>query len=131
MSERYSNKKVLVVEDNYMNKVLIREMLVLQGYDVIDADSGNEAIEKAKSEKPDLILMDIHLPGIDGIEAMKTIKSDPEMLSIPIIAVTASAMKGDEERIRREGFDGYIPKPIEVKVLIDVISKFKGVSPED
>lgn len=119
------NAKVLVVEDNHMNKVLIRDMLVLQGCDVIEAENGSEGVKKAKSEKPDLILMDINLPGIDGIEAMKTIKSEPDLFDIPIIAVTASAMKGDRESLRREGFNGYIPKPVELKVLIDVLSQFK------
>ncbi len=114
--------KVLLVEDNYMNKILVREILVLNGYDIIEAGSGVEAIKMLTTLQPDIILMDIHLPGMDGFTATRIIKADARNKFIPIIALTASAMKGEEEKMFRNGFDGYIAKPIEVKELLSAIS---------
>ncbi len=116
-------KKILVVEDNLMNKVLVKEILSVKGYQIIEAVTGKEAIEKTMAEKPDLILMDLQLPEMDGITATKLIKDKEEFKNIPVVALTASAMKGDEEKILKEGFDGYVPKPIEVKKLLDVVEE--------
>lgn len=116
-------KKILVVEDNLMNKILIRDILDFYGYSVCEAVNGREALEKAKSEKPDIIIMDLHLPEMDGVTAMKILKSKDEMKDIPIIALTAAAMKWDEKKIIREGFDGYVPKPIDIKVLMKAVEE--------
>ena len=113
--------KVLLVEDNYMNKVLVREILTLNGYDIVEAKSGTEALVKVSTDRPDLILMDLHLPEMDGITATRIIKSDERNRSIPVLALTASAMKGEEDKILNKGFDGYVAKPIEVKKLLEAI----------
>lgn len=114
--------KVLLVEDNYMNKVLVREILSLNGYEIIEAKSGTEALKMLTMVRPDIILMDIHLPEMDGFTATRIIKSDERNKFIPVLALTASAMKGEEEKILSHGFDGYIAKPIEVKKMLALIS---------
>lgn len=119
-------KKVLLVEDNYMNKMLVREILTLGGYEVIEAKSGLEAIKLlsagSRDERPDIILMDLHLPVMDGYTATRIIKSDDRNKDIPILALTASAMKGDEQKILAMGFDGYVAKPIDVKKLTGIVA---------
>ncbi len=119
-------KKVLIVEDNYMNKMLVKEILTLNGYLVIEAKSGLDAIRMlsvgSRDDRPDIILMDLHLPMMDGYTATRIIKSDERNKGIPILALTASVMKGDEEKILGMGFDGYIAKPIEVKKLADIVA---------
>lgn len=118
-----TKKKILVVEDNPMNQILAREILTANGYDVMEANTGSDAIKKVMAERPDIILMDLNLPEMDGITATKILKSDDNYRDITIIALTASAMKGEVERILAEGFDGYISKPIEVKKFIkDIFS---------
>jgi CheY-like chemotaxis protein len=120
---------VLLVEDNLMNKILVREILTLNGYDIIEAKDGLEAIKLIVAYKPDLILMDIQLPEMDGFTATRIIKANSLTKDIPVIALTASAMKGDEEMILSSGFDGYMAKPIDVKRLIDLINDtLKGKS---
>jgi two-component system, cell cycle response regulator DivK len=129
--------KVLLVEDNYMNKVLVREILTLNGYEIIEAKSGTEALKMLTVVRPDIILMDIHLPEMDGFTATRIIKSDERNKFIPVLALTASAMKGEEEKILSHGFDGYIAKPIEVKKMLALITanlasrKDKGPSGTD
>lgn len=121
MSEE--KKKVLLVEDNHMNKVLVREILTLSGYEIIEAMSGTEAIKALTRERPDIILMDLHLPEMDGITATRIIKSEERNRSIPVLALTASAMRGEEDQILNKGFDGYVAKPIERKKLLEAISE--------
>lgn len=117
--------RVLLVEDNIMNKILVKEVLTLRGFDVIEAATGSEAIKALASiALPDVILMDLHLPEMDGITAMRIIKNDPRYADIPVLALTASAMKGEEENILSQGFDGYIAKPIDVRNLAAVINGF-------
>ncbi|MDH4226289.1 MAG: response regulator [Deltaproteobacteria bacterium] len=111
--------KILVVEDNFMNKVLVKEILTLNGYEIVEASTGAEAIKAAKAEMPDLVLMDLHLPEVDGFTATRIIKQDAHLSAIPVVALTASAMKGDREKIVTEGFDGYVQKPIDIKKLIE------------
>lgn len=118
--------KVLLVEDNYMNKVLVREILAINGYEIIEAKSGTEALKVLTTERPDIILMDLHLPEMDGITATRIIKSEERNKAIPVLALTASAMKGEEGNILNKGFDGYVAKPIEVKKLLDTISLSLG-----
>lgn len=123
--------KVLVVEDNFMNKILVREILALHGYEIIEAKSGTEAIKTLNTHRPDIILMDIHLPEMDGITATRIIKSDERNRDIPVLALTASAMKGEEENLISKGFDGYVAKPIDKKRLLETISESLGARRTD
>ncbi len=119
--------RVLLVEDNFMNRVLVRDVLSLHNISVAEVETGREAIEWLKANPPpDLILMDIGLPGMDGIATMKEIKTIEGMETVPVVAITASAMVGDEERILKEGFDGYISKPVDTEELVRVVKGFIG-----
>ncbi len=116
-------RKILLVEDNYMNQVLVTEILTLNGYEIVDAKTGTEAIKAFNEERPDLVLMDLHLPGMDGVTATRIIKADSSSKGVPILALTASGMEGEEESIISKGFDGYVSKPIEVQKLLDAITE--------
>ncbi len=121
-------KKVLVIEDNLDNLRLITYALRRVGYEVIHAQSGEEGIEIAKKEKPFFIIMDINLPGIDGLEATKQIRNKEEIKGIPIIAITSFAMAGDRERILSAGCNGYLEKPIDPLTVVESIHKFLKIS---
>ncbi|HJV14829.1 MAG TPA: response regulator [Propionibacteriaceae bacterium] len=124
--------RVLVVEDNLLNLKLVRDVLLHAGFDVVEARSGEDGIVRALEDQPDIILMDLQLPGIDGTETMKTIKRTPMGSNIPIVALTAFAMSEDRERALRNGFDGYLSKPINVRDLPRQITEFlPGWSPDD
>lgn len=116
-------KKVLIVEDNLMSKTLVKEILLMNGYDVVEAERGAEAIKLASTENPDLILMDINMPGMDGITAARLIKGNQQSKDIPVVALTASAMKGDDAEIMNQGFVGYVAKPIDAKILLALIDE--------
>lgn len=116
--------KVLVVEDNPANMKLVADLLHGEGYDVLQAEDGNAAVHLARKEKPDLILMDIQLPGMDGITAIRTLKGDQATAHIPIIAVTAFAMKEDERLARDAGCIDYITKPIRYRELLDIVRSY-------
>jgi two-component system cell cycle response regulator DivK len=116
--------RVLVVEDNSLNLKLVRDVLLRAGFEVIEARSGEEGVEQARVSAPDMILMDLQLPGIDGTQAMRIIKDDPGSTDIPIVALTAFAMSEDRERALRSGFDGYLSKPISIRDLPRQISEF-------
>lgn len=115
--------KILVAEDNDKNMMLVKDILAFHKYEVIEAKNGEEAIKKAKEEKPDLILMDIQMPVMDGFTAAKILRADPAMGSIKIIGVTSYAMKGDRDRVMEAGFDDYISKPIDTRALPEIIKK--------
>ncbi|MBL1430601.1 MAG: response regulator [Robiginitomaculum sp.] len=117
-------KTVLIVEDNELNMKLFRDLLEAHGYETLQTREGLKALEIARTHKPDLILMDIQLPEVSGLEVTKWIKEDEELSSIPVIAVTAFAMKGDEERIREGGCEAYISKPITVMSFMETIKSF-------
>ena len=117
------SKKVLIVEDNELNMKLFHDLLDAQGYETLQTREGLEALSLAREARPDLILMDIQLPEISGLEVTKWLKEDDELASIPVVAVTAFAMKGDEERIRQGGCEAYISKPISVSGFLDTIRK--------
>lgn len=109
--------KILYVEDNFDNRMLIRRVLMADGYAVIEATNANDAIKMIETEKPDLILMDINMPEVDGYTLTARIKSTPGMSTIPIVAVTANVMRGDREKSLEAGCDGYIQKPIDIDIL--------------
>ena len=115
---------VLIVEDNELNLKLFTDLLQAQGYRVISTQDGMAALDMARAERPDLILMDIQLPEVSGIDVTKWLKADDELKDIPVIAVTAFAMKGDEEKIRASGCEAYISKPISVSHFLETVSEF-------
>ena len=114
---------VLVVEDNALNLKLVRDVLGHAGYRVLEAGNAERGIELARAERPDLILMDIQLPGIDGVEALRRLRADDVTTSIPVVALTALAMKEDRERFMTAGFDGYLEKPLSVPSLADQVAE--------
>jgi two-component system cell cycle response regulator DivK len=116
--------RILVVEDNPLNLKLIRDVLEFRGFDVITAQSGEEGVAAASSTSPDLVLMDLQLPGIGGHEALQRIRADPRSHNVPVVAVTAFAMKSDVEQAEAAGFDGYISKPISVRALPQQLAQF-------
>jgi CheY-like chemotaxis protein len=118
-------KKILVVEDAALNRDLVVQLLE-DKYSVVEAANGREGLEVAERERPDLILMDLSLPVIDGWEATRRLKAHQELKSIPVIAVTAHAMVGDEEKARSAGCDGYLVKPLDEKELLAVIANHIG-----
>jgi two-component system, cell cycle response regulator DivK len=119
-------KTVLVVEDNELNMKLFHDLLEANGYNIVQTRNGLEAIDLAREHHPDLILMDIQLPEVSGLEVTKWIKEDDELRSIPVIAVTAFAMKGDEERIRQGGCEAYLSKPISVTKFLETVKTYIG-----
>ncbi len=114
---------ILIVEDNELNMKLFRDLLEAQGYNVIQTRDGMQALDLARSERPDLIVMDIQLPQVSGLEVTKWIKADDDLKHIPVVAVTAFAMKGDEEKIREGGCEAYVAKPISVNDFLSTIRK--------
>ncbi len=119
-------KTVMIVEDNELNMKLFRDLVEATGYQTIRTRNGLEALDLARDHMPNLILMDIQLPEVSGLEVTKWLKEDDALKHIPVIAVTAFAMKGDEERIRQGGCEAYISKPISVPKFIEVIKSFLG-----
>jgi two-component system cell cycle response regulator DivK len=117
-------KRVLIVEDNDLNMKLFHDLLEAHGYEILQTKDGLEALRLARQHHPDLILMDIQLPEVSGLEVTKWIKEDEELRAIPIIAVTAFAMKGDEEKIREGGCEAYIAKPISVTNFLQTVARF-------
>jgi two-component system, cell cycle response regulator DivK len=117
-------RRILVVEDNPLNLKLIRDVLQFAGYDVIEAHTGEEGLHLAREDPPDLVLMDLQLPGIDGTETLRRLRQDSLARKVPVVAVTAFAMAEDRERAALAGFDGYIEKPISVRALPGQIEGF-------
>ena len=120
-------KTVMIVEDNELNMKLFNDLLEAKGYRTIQTRNGMEALELARQHKPDLILMDIQLPEVSGLEVTKWLKEENELHAIPVIAVTAFAMKGDEERIRQGGCEAYISKPISVAKFLETVETYLHV----
>lgn len=118
------DKNVMVVEDNEKNRKLMRVVLRAKGYNIIEATTGEEALNLLKNQKPDIILMDIQLPGIDGLTLIKQIKASAITKDIPIIAVTAYAMKGDEQKILETGCNAYVSKPVNTQELPLIVEKY-------
>jgi two-component system cell cycle response regulator DivK len=117
---------VLVVEDNERNMKLFRDVLQATGYRTLEATCGEEALVLAAEHLPDLVLMDIQLPDIDGVEALRRLRTDERTAGLPVLALTAQAMQGDRERFLEAGFDGYVSKPVNVVELIEIVKKHCG-----
>jgi two-component system cell cycle response regulator DivK len=115
---------ILLVEDNERNMKLLRDVLQATGYRTLEAGSGEEAVALAASHGPALVLMDVQLPGIDGVEALRRLRRDERTEAIPVLALTAQAMHGDRERFLAAGFDGYISKPVDVVALLRVVGEY-------
>jgi two-component system cell cycle response regulator DivK len=124
MAAPSTGKTVLIVEDNELNTKLFRDLLLSRGHRVVETREGKEALNLARSEKPNLILMEIQVPEISGFELIKLIKQDSSISSIPVVAVTAFAMKGDEEKIRQSGCDDYLAKPISVGSFLQKVQSY-------
>jgi len=122
--DNHMEKVILIVEDNLKNLKLFKDLLKAWGYTTLEALDGKQGVELAKTKMPDLILMDIQMPVMDGIEATKILKNDTETKDIPIVALTSYVMVGDEERIRAAGCDGYISKPIDIHELRKTIENY-------
>jgi two-component system cell cycle response regulator DivK len=120
------NKRILVVEDHEDNRQILRILLGAAGFDMLEAWDGETALSSAASERPDLILMDIQLPGINGYEVTRRLKADPELRAIPIIVVTSYALSGDEGKAQAAGCDGYITKPYSPRKLLTAIRDYIG-----
>lgn len=125
------DKKVLIVEDNELNMKLFKDLLEAHGINSVQTSNGFEVLDLARAEKPDLILMDIQLPEVSGLEITKWLKDDDELKSIPVIAVTAFAMKGDEQKIRDGGCEDYLSKPISVMSFLETVNKHLGVKQDE
>jgi two-component system, cell cycle response regulator DivK len=119
-------KLILVVEDTEDNRQILRDLLTAAGYDLIEATDGAAGVAMAQQHKPDLVLMDIQLPVIDGYEATRRIKADPALSHIPIVAVTSYALSGDEEKARAAGCDGYVAKPFSPRQLLAKVRELLG-----
>ncbi len=117
-------KVILIVEDDPKSLVLIRDLLQVSGYSTIEATDGQQGVELAKASKPDLILMDVQMPVMDGLEATRILKADATTSNIPVLALTSYAMKGDEERILEAGCDGYLAKPYNIQELLKEVAKY-------
>ncbi len=117
-------KTILIVEDEPKNLTLLRDLLQVSGYLTIEATDGKQGVELAKSKKPDLILMDIMMPVMDGLEATRILKADATTANIPILALTSYAMRGDAERVLEAGCDGYLSKPFDIRELLKQVAKY-------
>ncbi len=118
------SKHILIVEDNELNLKLFKDLLSAHGYQTTEVTEGIKAYDTIKETRPDLIIMDIQLPEVSGIDVTKRLKADPELKSIPVIAVTAFAMKNDEEKILNAGCEAYISKPIQIGTFLETINRF-------
>ena len=118
------SRRILVVEDQEDNRQIVRDLLMTTDYEVIEAENGEEALAAVAKQQPDLILMDIQLPVMDGYEATRRIKADPALRAIPIIAITSYVLSGDEEKARAAGCDDFVPKPFSPRQLLAKIQKY-------
>ncbi|OGA02853.1 MAG: histidine kinase [Betaproteobacteria bacterium RIFCSPLOWO2_02_FULL_62_17] len=120
------SKTILIVEDNENNMMLVRDVLQMKGYTVLEATTGTEGVRLAIEARPDLVLMDIQLPDIDGITALAQIRADESAKKIPLLAVSASVMPDEKQKIVSSGFDAYITKPLNMKSFVETVEKFIG-----
>ncbi len=118
------SKRILIIEDQDDNRRILRDLLTAAGYELIEAETGEDGVALAESQRPDLILMDIQLPGLDGYEATRRIKANPALRPIPIIAVTSYALSGDDVKAREAGCDAYVTKPFSPRALLAKVREF-------
>ena len=118
-----ANELILIVEDNEKNRKLVRDVLQFKGYQTVESETAEEGIRLAREKMPALVLMDFQLPGMNGIEAFKVLRADPQTSSIPIVAITASAMTEDRQKMAAAGFDGLQTKPINVREFLEVVAQ--------
>ena len=116
-----TGERILVVEDNEKNMKLFRDVLIATGFQTLEATTGIEAVDMASEHTPDLVLMDVQLPDLDGVQALHRLRANTSTATIPVLALTAQAMQGDRERFLAEGFDGYLSKPVNVRELVTVV----------
>jgi two-component system, cell cycle response regulator DivK len=121
-----SGEQILVVEDNEKNMKLLRDVLRATGYRMLEASTGDQALMLATEHGPALVLMDVRLPDMDGVEALRRLRMDVRTASIPVLAVTAQAMKGDRERFKEAGFNGYLSKPLDIEELLATVARLCG-----
>ena len=121
-----TGEQVLIAEDNQKNMKLFRDVLLAKGYRTLEATTGGKAVELAAEHEPDLVLMDIQLPDLDGVQALRRMRADERTAGIPVLALTAQAMQGDRERFLAAGFDGYLSKPVDVRELIAIVRAHCG-----
>ena len=114
---------ILIVEDNEKNLKLVRDVLQVKGYETLEAGTAEDGLELARARAPDLILMDIQLPGMNGIDALKALRAEPATAAIPVVAITASVMQQDRQEIMRAGFNGFIEKPINLRKFLDTVQQ--------
>jgi len=119
-------KRILVAEDDRDNRHIVVKVLTREGYEILEAADGRAAVDAARAYRPDLIMMDVGMPYVDGLEASRRLKADPESADIPIIALTAFAMRGDEERARQAGCDGYLSKPCRPDTIRAAVRQYLG-----
>jgi CheY-like chemotaxis protein len=124
LKDEYMAKVILIVEDDPKSLILARDLLQVSGFTTIEATDGEQGVELARIKKPDLILMDIQMPKMDGLEATRILKTDATTRNIPVLALTAFAMKGEEERILEAGCDGYLSKPFDIQELLKQVAKY-------
>ena len=124
-----ANELILIVEDNPKNLKLVRDTLQVKGYRTIEAGTGEEGVQLAREQQPALVLMDIQLPGINGVEAFRQLRADPTTRTIPVIAVTASVMAQERQKVMAAGFDGFQGKPISVRELLETVRQILDKSP--
>jgi two-component system cell cycle response regulator DivK len=117
-------KTILIVEDDELSLRMVTDVLQASGYDVVQSIDGKDTLKLATEQHPDLILMDIRLPEVSGVEHLKALKADEALRDIPVLAVTAFALRGDKEKFLEEGFDAYIPKPVDIPLLLETIAEF-------
>ncbi len=118
------SKQILVIEDHEDNRRILRDLLTSAGFDVVEATTGEDGVALAETHRPDLILMDIQLPGLDGYEATRRIKANPTLRQIPVIAVTSYALSGDEAKAKEVGCDGYVAKPFSPRALLAKVREY-------
>jgi two-component system cell cycle response regulator DivK len=121
-----TREQVLIAEDNQKNMKLFRDVLLAKGYRTLEATTGGEAVDLAAEHEPDLVLMDIQLPDLDGVQALRRLRADERTAGIPVLALTAQAMQGDRERFLAAGFDGYLSKPVDIRELIATVREHCG-----
>jgi two-component system cell cycle response regulator DivK len=121
-----AGEHVLIVEDNALNMKLLRDVLAAKGYATLEATTGARALELAQKHAPGVVLLDVQLPDVDGVEVLRGIRTDARTASLPVVAVTAQAIDGDRDRFLRAGFDAYLAKPLDVSELLDVLGRYSA-----